>query len=563
MLSTVGNRFLSNLTAEAAPVMRLALPSVALVLSIAPPAFPQSPCESADFHWPTVWMEGSQCGFSVALDRDRLAIGQIRGPFSKSTGDGPGKVYLLRSPGGSWIEDGVVQASDATLDDDQFGYSVALDGDRLLVGAIETGPYDAKGAAYVYERQGDGVWVETAKLVPDEPQAFSIGWSVALEGDRAVIGAKGASTLGLGWGRVFVYELVGEQWVLQQQLLPSFSAAGDAFGQSVALQGDRIVVGASYGFTAVHPNHGWVFVFENQGGVWAETTALVGDDTVDSDNFGGSVTLSGDTIVVGAKNHDAPNPGNGGAAYVFERSEGVWTQTAKLWGDPQFLSYFGRSVDLEGDRLAVGAHRDSELAPNAGKVYLFERSGSEWSLVAKLHGSKLANGNTFGDDVDLEGDTILVGAANVVASPPGPGAAYLFSLQPGPHLIGDVTAVSLAAGGEQTLHVGGCPVHAGDLYFVAGSATGTVPGFSAFGLPVPLNPDVYFLHTVNHAGAPPLSGAFGVLDATGCADATFALPPGTSQSLAGLVMHHAYAVLDAATLDVETVSAAVPVALVP
>src|SRR5690606_8556335 len=106
------------------------------------------------------------------------------------------------------------------------GWSVALDGDRLLVGAPADGWFGTKGAVYVFERQPDGLWLQTAKLVPAEPQALAVGWSIALEGDVAVLGAKGAATLGLGWGRAYVYRLVGGSFELEQELLPSFSTAG-------------------------------------------------------------------------------------------------------------------------------------------------------------------------------------------------------------------------------------------------------------------------------------------------------------------------------------------------
>jgi hypothetical protein len=112
---------------------------------------------------------------------------------------------------------------------------------------------------------------------------------------------------------------------------------------------------------------------------------------------------------------------------------------------------------------------------------------------------------------------------------------------------------------------GGAPpgVGAGDVYALAGTASGTTPGFAFGAFAVPLNPDAYFLHTVNHAGSPPLSASLGLLDAYGRATAGFALPPGSDPALSGLELHHAYALLDGATLQLEGVSAAVPLALAP
>jgi hypothetical protein len=145
-----------------------------------------------------------------------------------------------------------------------------------------------------------------------------------------------------------------------------------------------------------------------------------------------------------------------------------------------------------------------------------------------------------------------------------PGHAFLFALDPsGPSLLADASSVSLSQGGAQGLQLGACLEHAGDLYFLAGSATGTSPGFVFGGLPVPLNPDAYFLYTLNHPGSPPLATSFGVLDAWAKGSSSFALPPDSPATLAGLTLHHAYAVLGAGTLQVEAISPAVPVGLVP
>jgi hypothetical protein len=376
-----------------------------------------------------------------------------------------------------------------------------------------------------------------------------------------IIGAKGAA-IGLAWGRVYAYELVSGSWSFQQEILPSVSKAGDGFGLSLELDADRLVVGASYLWQPSPPNSGSAFVFEKQSGVWVQTAILIGGDSENYDLFGTGVALEGDTILVGAAGYDVPGGANGGAVYAFEFLAGTWTQTALIPGPAADLSNFGSSIDLEGDLAVIGSQKEPVYGPYSGSAYLFERDGASWNEVSKFGGSGVDEEDTFGYAVNLEGDEVLVGAPSA-GSRPEPGAAYLFSLEPGPHLLADAGLISLAQGGEQTFSLGAGMAHAGDLFFLAGSATGTAPGFVFAGLPVPLNPDVYFLYTVNHPGTPPLAGSFGFFDAFGTAEASFALPPGFAPAFAGLVLNHAYAVLDAATLQLEAVSPAIGIELVP
>ena len=269
--------------------------------------------------------------------------------------------------------------------------------------------------------------------------------------------------------------------------------------------------------------------------------------------------------MVGAPLHSLPTL-FAGAVYVFDLVDGVWTQTAKLTSsDLVTLNFFGGAVDVEDDRVVVGAELDPGMAPTGGAAYVFEETPSGWIETSKFFGSATENGDTFGFSLDLEGAEVVVGSPHTSTSTVGPGYAYLYALDSLalPSLIAGGDEVSLSQGGSQTLQLGACLDHGGDLYFLAGSSAGTSPGFDFSGLAVPLNPDAYFLHTVNHPGAAPLSGAFGVLDAFGRADATFEVAPGSAPSLAGLMLHHAYVVLDPASFQPTAVSGAVAVGLVP
>jgi hypothetical protein len=196
---------------------------------------------------------------------------------------------------------------------------------------------------------------------------------------------------------------------------------------------------------------------------------------------------------------------------------------------------------------------------------LFERSDGAWSEVAQLTGAAITVLAEAGLAVDLTAERAILAAPGAYAYDPlfPQGDAYLFDVAlAGAALEACPPALSLAAGGAQTLAMDAGEEHAGDLHVVLGSASGTAPGFSVGGLAVPLNPDAYLLLTV----ASPerlLPGGTGLFDAAGGAAASFVLPAGAAPSLAGAVLHHAFGALDPVTLALELVSNAAPVALLP
>ena len=504
-------------------------------------------------------LDKSQFGRSVSLREDRMAVGMV---WSSK----PGEVRIYDRSASGWLLATTVKASDGTPGDaDAFGYSVAIESDTLIIGAHQHGFLDAEGSAFVFERQSDGTWIETQILLPPESDTFAMGWAVALEGDRMVVGAKGAS-IGSGKGKAFVYERSESGWVKTKTIKPVVGGVGDGFGAALALQGNRLVVGAPYGWSGASTGaEGRAYVYEYglPGPAWVLKKVFFPADLKNADLFGQDVALDGDTILVGAPQHDLPVM-HAGAVYEFQLVGGIWSQTGKLSTEDLSPNInFGWSLDLAADRAVIGARFDDSVGTESGAAYVFERGAGGWSQVSKFHGSDLLVGDTFGHAVDVEGSEVLIGAPNIATGEAGPGTAHLFSFEPGPHLLADADAVSVSQGGIQNHQLGACAEHAGDLFLLAGSTTGTSPGFTFSGLPVPLNPDAYFLFTVNHPGTPPLAGSFGLLDAFGLAEASFSLPPGSAATLAGLVVNHAYAVLDGATLQLEAVSPAVAVLLDP
>ena len=306
---------------------------------------------------------------------------------------------------------------------DNFGRSVALDGDTAVVGApsADVGGNDNQGAAYVFVVDG-GAWSQQAKLTPSDPASFvSFGDSVAISGDTAVVGAPSADVgggEGFDQGATYVFVRNGTSWSQQGKLTASDGGEDDKFGRSVAISGDTAVVGNSEESAYVFVRNGtsWsqqakVTAFDGTARLW-KVVAISGDTAVvgsyvfvrngsswsqqpkltasDGTALGFRVAISGDTAVeVG-----------GESAYVFVRTDGVWSQQAQLTASDGVLQdSFGESVGVSGDRVVVGASRADVSVNEQGAAYLFVRSGGSWIQQAKLVASDGGFFDSFGVSV--------------------------------------------------------------------------------------------------------------------------------------------------------------------
>ena len=257
-------------------------------------------------------------------------------------------------------------------------------------------------------------WFEQAKLsASDAANGDLFGWSVAVAGDTAVVGAPFDNTVaGTDAGSAYVFVRSGGAWTQQAKLRASDAANGDLFGVSVAVAGDTAVVGAYDDNTVAGVDAGSAYVFVRSGGAWTQQAKLTASDAANGDAFGISVAVAGDTAVVGAYADDTVAGGDAGSAYVFVRSGGAWTQQAKLTAsDAANGDAFGISVAVAGDTAVVGASYDDTVAgTDAGSAYVFVGSGGVWTQQAKLTASDAANGDAFGISVAVAGDTAVVGA---------------------------------------------------------------------------------------------------------------------------------------------------------
>ncbi len=310
-------------------------------------------------------------GWSVAISGNLIVIGV---PYDDDLGIGSGSAYVFEYIDGAWSQAAKLLADDGDTYD-RFGWALAVSGNLTIIGAFrddDNGPYS--GSAYVFERDPNGLWSQAAKLLADDGDADDVfGDAVAIDGDVIVVGAQDDEALGNWSGSAYVFERdPNDVWSQTAKLLPHDGGPFWFFGESVAVSGNRILVGASRAHTFA-PSGGAAYIFERDpNGAWPQVAQIVSDDIANSDVFGASVALCGDVAVIGAWGDDDHGQQTG-AAYVFVRQpEGSWSQVAKLLADDgAAYDKFGNAVAVSGNTAVIGAYYDDDNGEDSGSAYVF------------------------------------------------------------------------------------------------------------------------------------------------------------------------------------------------
>jgi hypothetical protein len=291
------------------------------------------------------------------------------------------------------------------------------------------GANSTQGAAYVFVRSGT-TWTLQARLVASDGAANdAFGGHVAISGDFVLVGAPSADISSrINQGAVYAFSRTGTTWTQQSKLIALDGAASDTFGRSVALDGITALIGAATnGPTGTSTNHitGAVYHFERSGTTWTQFAKLNAPQ-LDS-NFGCAVSISGNSALIGARSEDAGPNTSQGAAYVYQRtSRANWVQQARLTAsDGAPSDEFGGSVSISADTAVVGASRNTSSISFEGSAYVFGRLGSVWGQKAKLNGATSIFAN-FGDSVAVSGNTTIVGAPNDNGLSTGAGSASIY-----------------------------------------------------------------------------------------------------------------------------------------
>jgi uncharacterized repeat protein (TIGR01451 family) len=307
--------------------------------------------------------------------------------------------------GNSWRLQQEFIASGGT-ESDMLGHAVALHENTAVVGAPERDDRGTgSGAAYVFERIGNN-WVEQVKLLAADGQAQDkFGWSVAIDGDTIVIGAPLADGSADNTGAVYVFVRAGSSWQQQAKLVAVDAAEWDAFGGAVAISGDTLAIGpGSWGLGDVNA-HGFVYMFTGGGGAWSQQAKLLPSTGDTSSFFGAAVALDDNTALVGAYRDDMQGQ-NAGLAYAFVRTAGAWTEQAKLKSSGvDAEDQFGWSVAVDDNLALIGApESDPPVA------YIFRRSGGAWSEHLGVSSADSDPADGFGSAVALDNGVAAFGA---------------------------------------------------------------------------------------------------------------------------------------------------------
>jgi len=410
---------------------------------------------------------GDSFGAAIAIDGNRAVVGVPGDSLGPDWLHGSAYVFV-RQPGG-WVIEAKLVASDAG-NRDFFGLAVAISGDTVLVGApyqtVDDMPF--RGSAYVYTR-GAGGWTEQAKLVAaDGATQHTFGRAVALSGDTALVTAPIA---GDGAGVAYLYTRHGTGWTESARLDPPVGMGFAWRGQSAAMTADILAIGGESSLL------GMVDVYERTGTAWTFAARLVAKDAEADDYFGIALAVHGDTVVVGAPWHATGGIERRGAAYVFRRGAGDWTQEARLEApDGEIGLLLARAVAVHGDRILLGASSGSLFAPQGEaaqvpggvvspppRVYAYVRTAGAWSAGLRIDTPGVGSNDRYGRAVAMGADDALVGApGQVVAGNEGQGAAYALvrdgddwlnhsRLEIGPGREGEMQGQAVAIDGDTIL----------------------------------------------------------------------------------------------------------------
>ncbi len=373
---------------------------------------------------------GAQHGNAVAISGNTMVVGA---QFDPTTASQAGAAFVYVLTGGTWTQQAKLLASDGvTLD--KFGSSVAISGDTIVVGAFnDDAPLSNSGSAYVFVRTGT-TWTPQQKITAADGTADDqFGISVAVSADEIAVGANHADLPSNSEsGAVYVFLRSGTVWAQTQRLSPSLDVLlGDHFGDSVAISGSKLAIGAS-GDDTPFTSAGAVYVFlDTSTATYSLQQKLTISTGANGDNFGKSVAIEGNTLVGGALQYSAVvgQPAFG-AAYIYEFDGATWNSQGRIVAaDGASVDRFGYSVAVSNNVVAVGAREDDTAAgPDAGSAYIFTRSGVTWTQQQKIGPTDTFNGDRFGVSVALSFGNLVVGAAEkALTTPNGQGAVYYFT----------------------------------------------------------------------------------------------------------------------------------------
>ncbi|MBI5765325.1 MAG: hypothetical protein HZA51_17575 [Planctomycetes bacterium] len=340
-----------------------------------------------------------------------------------------GAAYVYIRDNNQWTQQAMLSPTDGTTQD-WFGYSVAVDGNTAIVGAVfaDIAGNLMHGAVYIFVRTGQ-TWTQQAKIIPPANRQGSLyGWSVAIEGDTAVVGAPFYHATYQYQGRVFVYQRLNNVWSLAADLTAPDGEQTDYLGTCVAIDNGTLVATAPFAVNQSGSATGAAYVYTKPAATWTEQARLSPTENDAGAQMGLAAALDSDTAVFGAPYTTTAT----GSCYVFHRSSGIWTQSARLTASDGIEDdRFGQGVDMSGPLLVVGANGTGTWQ---GSAYLFSNCSGPWTEFARIDASESEPSDYYAEAVTTNGHQVIASAHRKAGSAgAGQGRVYSYEVQMLPH----------------------------------------------------------------------------------------------------------------------------------
>ena len=373
--------------------------------------------------YPSDALENGMFGANVASYNNLLAVCAWGGNSNVSLGSA---VYIFRYDGVNWNQEAKLIPSDASMEG-QFGLGgISIYENYILIGENGNNSNGSNsGAAYVFKYNGT-TWIEEAKLTPsDADEEDSFGWSVAIRGDYALIGASYKPVNGLTLsGVAYLFRKEGMEWIEEAKLIPSDPTQNAIFGNDVALGENYAYIGAPRAYYGTIKT-GVVYPFKKEGQEWVEQEKIYPSDLIENQGFGYQISVEENKMAIGVYNGIENGDYERGAAYIFNFDGTNWIEEAKLI--PSDL------VEEDMPAYDIAVHDTKVLISlrgehNTGTLYLFEKEGSEWEQKLKINSSNAVDYDQYGRRVSLSEEFIFTGAFGNSTEGTGVGATYIYDL---------------------------------------------------------------------------------------------------------------------------------------
>jgi Tol biopolymer transport system component len=361
----------------------------------------------------------------VGAGLDFVVVGA---PGERYNGLGSGAAFVFEPSGAGYTRASIVRPGDGAAGD-RFGTSLVVAEQRLVVGSpLDDDRGRDSGSVYVFQRTPQGFVLEAKLRASDGATEDGFGGSVAIDGERLAVGAPGADALGPESGAVYVFRRGPGGWVEEARLTAPDGASADRLGSSLALHGGTLAAAVPRQLEA-HLSRGSVHVFALGAAGWTHAQRIDSPATLVPDGFGTALGLAEGILAVGAVRSVIPGVGASGSVYVYERRTAAWSLTAHLRPEGPTSDSFGTALAVTPDVIAVGAPHSTGVISDSGAVFVYRRSAAGWALRRRVFSCDGTLFEGLGASLAIAGERILSGAwAGPFFSERG--SAYVFAVPP-------------------------------------------------------------------------------------------------------------------------------------